>query len=98
MITEMIGPNSTHVDGMAIGMFPYAGDGLTWADFDFSRATIDMGPSPAGNEGLYLKVPLVHHIDGARVMDTWHRLYPAEEDARIERTNGAWFWVIDDEE
>jgi hypothetical protein len=52
---------------------PYRLDGATWEDFDFSAAMVDGGPSPAGNAGPYLKVPLSwagekHH--------TRHRFYP----------------------
>lgn len=42
-----------------------------WADmqFDWSRAVVDKGPSPAGNPGPYLHVP-------AGNGETWHRIYP----------------------
>lgn len=42
-----------------------------WAamDFDWDSATIDPGPSPAGNPGPYLKVP-------SRANGTTYRIYP----------------------
>lgn len=40
-----------------------------WADLDWSRAYMDMGPSPVGNLGPYWHVP--RPSDG-----TQHRLYP----------------------
>ena len=40
-----------------------------WADLDWSRAKVDMGPSPAGNLGPYWRVPL-------KSGETVHRLYP----------------------
>lgn len=40
-----------------------------WAELDWSRAWLDMGPSPAGNLGPYWKVPLKNG-------ETVHRLYP----------------------
>jgi hypothetical protein len=44
-----------------------------WNRLDFSRAWIDPGPSPAGNEGPYLHVPTNEENE----MDqTVHRIYP----------------------
>jgi hypothetical protein len=40
-----------------------------WANLDWSKAYVDLGPSPVGNIGPYWHVP---HKDG----DTTHRLYP----------------------
>ena len=40
-----------------------------WERLNWSKAWVDMGPSPAGNPGPYWHVPLK---DG----DTIHRLYP----------------------
>lgn len=40
-----------------------------WAALDWTKAYVDLGPSPAGNLGPYWHVP---HVDG----DTVHRLYP----------------------
>jgi hypothetical protein len=40
-----------------------------WAELDWSRAYVDMGPSPAGNVGPYWHVPRPYE-------DTVHRLYP----------------------
>ncbi|WP_434888698.1 hypothetical protein [Bradyrhizobium sp. HKCCYLS2038] len=42
--------------------------GEQWADLDWARAWIDMGPSPAGNGGPYWHVPL-------KTGETVHRLY-----------------------
>lgn len=59
-------------------------DGRGWMrgefdQFDWKAAWLDKGPSPAGNEGPYLKVP---HLNG----DTVHRVYP-----RVQV--GDRFWV-----
>ena len=43
--------------------------GRKWEDFDFSKAYVDEGPSPAGNPGPYLRVPLPCE-------ETMHRIYP----------------------
>ena len=40
-----------------------------WADLDWSKARLDMGPSIAGNLGPYWHVPRIS-------ADTTHRLYP----------------------
>lgn len=40
-----------------------------WDDLDWTRAWLDMGPSPAGNLGPYWHVPLQNG-------ETVHRLYP----------------------
>jgi hypothetical protein len=45
-------------------------DAETWARLDWSRAFVDMGPSPAGNPGPYFHVPLCGDAE------TVHRLYP----------------------
>jgi len=43
--------------------------------FDFSRAVVDQGPSPAGNPGPYLRVPARNErLNGNE--ETWHRIYP----------------------
>ena len=57
---------NTSIDGRGHRM-PYKG--ALWSDFDFGRAWADMGPSPAGNSGPYLHVPL------AGQDETVHRLY-----------------------
>lgn len=59
---------SVNIDGHGRRV-PY---GAKWRDFDFPHARVDPGPSPAGNGGPYLKVPL-HHEQGP----TTHRLYPS---------------------
>ena len=41
-----------------------------WRDLDWSKAVVDLGPSPTGNPGPYWHVPL-RSLD-----DTSHRLYP----------------------
>ena len=43
--------------------------GCNWDDLDFENAWVDRGPSPAGNPGPYLKVPLPAE-------ETVHRCYP----------------------
>ncbi len=43
-----------------------------WRRLDWSRAWVDMGPSPAGNPGPYWHVPL-RAENGS---ETVHRLYP----------------------
>ena len=40
-----------------------------WAGLDWGHAFIDPGPSPAGNQGPYWKMPFPAE-------DTLHRLYP----------------------
>jgi hypothetical protein len=55
------------VDGVGISAKRW-----TAMQFDWSRAVIDAGPSPAGNAGPYIKVP-------AGNGETWHRIYPRYE-------------------
>jgi len=57
-------PRNCLVDGYATGA-------KRWSELDIASpdAFVDPGPSPAGNNGPYLKVP-------ARAGDTWHRVYP----------------------
>lgn len=62
---------NTSIDGHSY--FPYAGDGATWKDLNFDKARVDRGPSPAGNAGPYLHVPLYW---GKHPHHTTHRLYP----------------------
>jgi hypothetical protein len=48
-----------------------------WKTYDFSRAWVDPGPSPAGNEGPYLKAPRpVFDSDGKAVDEVIDRIYP----------------------
>lgn len=50
--------------------------------FDFTKAWVDDGPSPAGNHGPYLHVPSLNpEYDGAT-----HRIYP-----RIQPGDGIWW-------
>lgn len=56
------------------------GNGMSakrWAEmnFDFSRAVVDQGTSPAGNPGPYLKVP-ARNVPLNGNEETWHRIYP----------------------
>lgn len=44
---------------------------LQWEKLDWTRARIDMGPSPAGNHGPYWHVPW--QLEGEEL---WARLYP----------------------
>lgn len=64
MTRRVITPARSLVDGSPWGA-------AAWArlDLDASTVRVDPGPSPAGNAGPYLKVPL---RDG----DTEHRVYP----------------------
>jgi hypothetical protein len=69
---RLITLRNSNIDGHG-SRVPYKLDGATWESFDFSAAIVDGGPSPAGNAGPYLKVPLnwageKHH--------TRHRFYP----------------------
>lgn len=43
-----------------------------WHDFEWDKAWIDSGPSPAGNSGPYLHVPAPKELFGG----TTHRIYP----------------------
>ena len=60
---RVITRHNSEVDGR--GSMPYR---CAWEDFDFDKAWVDHGPSPAGNPGPYLKVPLPK-------MKTVHRVY-----------------------
>ena len=53
-------------DGSSINTAPML---ARWIELDWSKAWMDMGPSPAGNPGPYWHVPMK---DG----ETTHRLYP----------------------
>jgi hypothetical protein len=63
-----------------------------WDDFDLDRAWVDPGPSPAGNEGPYLKAPRPMYWDeaaragGKATDESVHRIYP-----RVWK--GDRFWV-----
>jgi hypothetical protein len=59
-----------HTDWLIDGT-PIRGESLIalWNDLDWSKAWVDMGPSPMGNPGPYWHVPL-------KSGDTTHRLYP----------------------
>lgn len=70
----------TYKDWLCDGL-PLRGIGglRLWNNLDWSKAWIDMGPSPAGNLGPYWHVPLRETwIDGKLYDcgDTVHRLYP----------------------
>lgn len=47
-----------------------------WPGLDFERAWIDGGPSPAGNEGPYLKVPFALEPDFPAREGFVYRVYP----------------------
>lgn len=71
------------------------GDGMSakrWAamNFDFSRAFVDGGPSPAGNPGPYIQVP-ARHVTPNGTVYAWHRIYPRVQpgDTLIAR-EGTW--------
>ena len=61
---RILGKRNTLIDG-----YLWSLHATKFEDLDFSRATGDNGPSPAGNPGPYLHVP---RRDG----ETWHRIYP----------------------
>lgn len=63
---RLITARNSLVDG--IGMSQKRWDAMA---FDFSRAWVDAGPSPAGNPGPFLKVPAIR--DGDELV---HRIYP----------------------
>ena len=59
-------------DWMMNGMAVRSDDAkLQWAKLDWTRAWMDMGPSPSGNLGPYWHVP--YDFDGEEL---WARLYP----------------------
>lgn len=82
-----------------------------WEHLDFSRASADPGPSPAGNSGTYMHVPCtcerLHGPDGVT-----HRIYAraaALPGVRVGVAKGtfagqgeaerwAWFYEEDDDE
>jgi hypothetical protein len=60
------------LDGLTFRDWLFDGSLCTAEQFDnldWSKALVDLGPSPAGNLGPYWRVP---HVNG----DTRHRLYP----------------------
>ena len=60
----------THQDWLIDGCPCKAAD---WARLDWSRAWVDLGPSPAGNPGPYWHVPAYYKEDDDERV---HRLYP----------------------
>lgn len=63
---RLITAHNSLVDGAGTSQKRWAAMG-----FDFSRAWVDPGPSPAGNPGPYLQVPAIRGGE-----ETWHRIYP----------------------
>jgi hypothetical protein len=70
-----------------------------WPRLDFSRAWVDPGPSPAGNSGPYLKVPMRAEDGGdevtARVYPQWRvgdRLWVREG---LRETGRGWVYSSD---
>lgn len=68
---RLITLQNSNIDGLG-SRVPYRLNGATWEDCDLAAAWVDAGPSPAGNSGPYLKVPVSwggvrHH--------TTHRFY-----------------------
>jgi hypothetical protein len=77
---RVISARNSLVDGVGMSQKRWDCQG-----FDFSRAWVDLGPSPAGNPGPYLKVPSVRCGDQYH-----HRIYPRVPpgDALWVRENG----------
>jgi hypothetical protein len=72
--------NNTHFDG---GRWPnyMSNDAFLWRD-----AWVDAGPSPAGNPGPYLKLPVVNiAMEEGSDEQTVHRIYP-----KIQPGNRLW--------
>lgn len=49
-------------------------DQEAWDNLNWSKAYVDLGPSPAGNLGPYWHVPVFDDQDG--LLGSVHRLYP----------------------
>lgn len=64
-----ITPRNSLVDGNGIGPRGLYGDPDFWEHLDWDSARVNMGPSPAGNPGPYLKAP--YPPEGSV-----HRIYP----------------------
>jgi hypothetical protein len=65
--------------------------GERWSRFRFADAWVDPGPSPMGNAGPYLHVPIVEDdgSDDGRVF----RVYPRDERGKpVRRADGVWCW------
>lgn len=62
MTRRLVTRGASLVDG-------HGGSADRWAALDFEAVWVDPGPSPAGNQGPYLKVP-------TRDGDSVHRVYP----------------------
>lgn len=75
-MTEKLNPDDWLFDGRPVKGYLLE----RWHKLNWSRAWMDMGPSPAGNPGPYWHVPLPE--DG-----TVHRLYP-----RVLRTK--WLSIV----
>jgi hypothetical protein len=71
----------SHKDWLFDGQ-PIHGDVMLerWHGLDWSKAWMDMGPSPMGNPGPYWHVPLPSE-------ETAHRLYP-------KLLQSKWLWVV----
>ena len=65
---RIIKPSNSFYDGSPVTQL----NRLAWDNSDWENAYIDPGPSPAGNPGPYLKLPLL--VDPWP--DTVHRVYP----------------------
>lgn len=85
--------HNTLIDGRQCGkrsmICGVRGD-VFWAGLDFGSAWIDPGPSPAGNEGPYLKVPYMPE-------GTVHRLYPKWQPGDLAWTRETWADVNSEE-
>ena len=72
-----------------------------WKCLDWSKAWIDKGPSPAGNQGPYLHVPFQPYSTGHRVypkIALWIRAGHPIHRVTVEPAPGKkipWAWVIE---
>lgn len=80
-LTLPIDHRTSYVDG-------HKASAAEWARLDFAKPWTDPGPSPAGNEGPYLKAP--HPQDG-----TVHRIYCRYYREQIIRARGLNLMVVD---
>jgi hypothetical protein len=60
-----------------------------WQGLDFSRATIDQGPSLAGYAGPFIHVP---QLDDRYGGDSVHRVYPRDPAHVPVKTAQGWRW------
>jgi len=66
---RVITSRNSYLDGEPVGK-------AFFSTINLNRATIDPGPSPAGNPGPYLKAPRPWIENGKQVDESVHRIYP----------------------